>query len=174
MNITRYPEAFGPYRYRLTVEFTGPHHDSSNGHLVVVMFSPATVNEEEDLIAKPRGTRRKLINFARDNDYRTLTEVNLFAYRLPRKALRAKTVQEPNFDPVGPENDRVTSEATQQADKLIVGWGGVPNHQLFTDRVAEVTQLLGASGKPLYCLGKNNDGSPTSPTRIKFAVQPWP
>ena len=174
MHITRYPAAFGPYRYQLRVEFTDPHRDSGDGHLVVVMLSPATVKEEEDLIAKPGGTRRRLINFASDEHYHIVTEVNLFAYRSPKRTLLAKAVQQPSFDLVGPENNRVISEAAQEADTLIVGWGAVPRHQLFASRAAEVTGLLEASGKPLYCLGKNNDGSPTSPARIKYAIQPWP
>lgn len=174
MNITRHPDAFGPYRYRLTAEFTGQHRDWSNGHLVVIMCNPATVQEEQDLVAKPYGTRRRLITFARDNGYRTLTEVNLFAYRCPKPSLLARTIREHAIDPVGPENNRAIALAVSEADNLIAAWGVLPHHPIFSSRAAEVTQMLEASGKSLYCLGKNKDGSPTKPTRGRYAIQTWP
>ena len=174
MNISRYPEAFGPYRYTLTVEFDDRHREPNNGHLVVVMRNPATVLEDEDLVIKPRGTRHRLTRFASDNHYRALTELNLFAYRSPEKPLLAKAVRDDGIEPVGPENDRVISDVVRQADKLIVAWGKVSDNPVFAQRAREVTQLLESVGKPLYCFRKNNDGSPTQPTFSRYVVQTWP
>lgn len=174
MNISRYPEAFGQYRYTLTVKLADPHHERNNGHLVVVMRNPATDREDEDLIAKPVGTRHRLIRFASDNHYRTLTELNLFAYRSPKKRLLAKAIRDDGIEPVGPENDRVISDVVRQADKLIVAWGEVSDNPVFAQRAREVTQLLESIGKPLYCFRKNNDGSPTQPTFGRYDVQTWP
>ena len=84
MKITRYPEEFGQHRYRLTVEFTDQGREFNRGNLVVVLFNPATIREEDDLLAKSR-TRRRLIKLAKDGKYRTMTEVELFAYRSPNK-----------------------------------------------------------------------------------------
>ena len=174
MNITRYPEAFGSYRYRLTAALRDPDHQPNNGHLVVVMFNPATIHEEQDLIVKPTGTRRRLINLATSGHYHTLSEVNLFAYRSPKNTTLATEIREHRVDPVGPENDHAIAEAIHQADKLIVAWGKIPRRPIFTERVAKVTRLLQQSGKPLYCLGKNKDGSPTQPLYIQHVIQPWP
>ncbi len=173
MKITRYPEEFGQHRYRLTVEFTDQGREFNRGNLVVVLFNPATIREEDDLLAKSR-TRRRLIKLAKDGKYRTMTEVELFAYRSPNKKDLAREVQERGVDPVGPENDQVISEAVQEADKLIVAWGKVPNHPIFARRPDEVTALLQKSGKPLYCIGKNKDGSPTHPARVTYVLQAWP
>lgn len=165
---------FGVYRYRLTVEFTEQDHESNRGHLVVIMLNPATIQEEQDLIVKPRGTRNRLIKLARDNNYRAMTEVNLFAYRSPKKEQFEKAVREQGANVVGPENDQVIAEAVQEADKLIVAWGVVSQEPQFAERAQEVTDLLKASGKQLCCIGKNKDGSPRNPVRGKHIVQAWP
>jgi hypothetical protein len=172
VKITRYPEKFGDYRYRLRVEFTEQDDEFNRGNLVFVMRNPATVLEESDLSSGSR-TRRRLIKFARAGRYRTMTEVNLFAYRCPEMAELVKAVQEQGISAVGPENDQVISEAVQEADKIIVGWGRVHNHR-FAERAGEVAELLKGSGKQLYCLGKNNDGSPMNPARGRYIVQAWP
>ena len=173
MKITRYPQEFVQHRYRLTVEFTDQNRRLNRGNLVVVLFNPATIREEDDLLAKSQ-TRRRLIKFARDGKYRTMTEVELFAYRSRNKKDLAIAVRERGIDPVGPENDQVISDAVQEADKLIVAWGRVPNHPRFTERANEVAELLMGSGKPLYCIGKNRDGSPKHPARGTHVLQTWP
>ena len=173
MQITRYPEKFGDYRYSLRVEFTEQDDEFNRGNLVFVMRNPATVLEEFDLSSGSH-TRHRLIEFARAGRYRTMTEVNLFAYRCPNRAELVKAVREPDISAVGPENDQVISEAVQEADKLIVGWGVVSDNPLFAERAGEVAELLKGSGKQLYCLGKNNDGSPKNPARGSYIVQAWP
>ena len=173
MSITRYPIEFGTYRYKLTVEFTGHEHAFNRGNLVVVLFNPATISKEDDLLVKSQ-TRRRLINLAKDGKYRKMTELELFAYRSRKKDDLVSAVAEHGVDPVGPENDRVISESIQEADKLIVAWGNVPDHPIFARRLQEVTALLQLSGKPLYCVGKNKDGSPKHPARGTYNIQPWP
>ena len=173
MKITRYPEKFGDYRYSLRVEFTEQDDEFNRGNLVFVMRNPATVLEEFDL-SSGSTTRRKLIKFARAGRYRTMTEVNLFAYRCPKIAELAKAVREQGISAVGPENDQVISEAIQEADKIIVGWGVVHKHPPLAERAGEVAELLKGSGKQLYCISKNSDGSPKNPARGSYIVQAWP
>ena len=173
MKIKRHPEKFGNYRYRLRVEFTEQDHEFNRGNLVFVMFNPATVREESDLSAGSH-TRRRLIKLARDGRYRAMTELNLFAYRSRNKEELVKAVREQGISAVGPENDQVISEAVQEADKLMVAWGVVGYHPLFAERAGEVAELLKGSGKQLFCLGKNRDGSPKHPARGRHIVQAWP
>ena len=173
MKITRYPEEFGQHRYRLTVDFTDQDGQFNRGNLVVILFNPATIREEDDLLVKSQ-TRRRLINLARDGKYRTMTELELFAYRSRKKRDLVSAVQERGIDPVGPENDQIISETVREADKLIVAWGKVPKHPIFARRLDEVTALLEQSGKQLYCIGKNIDGSPTHPARVSYVLQSWP
>ena len=173
MNITRYPEEFGDYRYSLTVDFTDQGDEYNGGNLVFIMLNPATVREESDLTAGSH-TRRRLINFARDSRYKTMTEVNLFAYRCRRKEELLKAVSDQGIRVVGPENDQVISEAVHEADKVVVAWGAVADNPLFAQRAYQVAELLKRSGKQLNCLEKNGDGSPKHPARGSFTVQTWP
>ena len=173
MNITRYPEKFGNYRYSLRVEFKDQDDEYNGGSLVFIMRNPATVLEESDL-TDGSPTRRRLIKFARDGGYKAMTELNLFAYRSCRKEGLSKAVRDQGISPVGPENDRVISEAVQEADRVVVGWGVVPGNRRFAKRVQEVAELLNESGKQLYCIGKNKDGSPRNPARGRYVVQEWP
>ena len=99
MDITRYPEAFGPYRYRLTVEISDPNHKPNAGHLAVVMLNPATIHEDQDLIVKPNGTRKNLIRLAQQNGYHTLTELDLFAYRSPDRTSLNRAIRQLRIDP---------------------------------------------------------------------------
>ena len=94
MNITRCPAEFGNYRYRLRVEFTEQDDEFNGGNLVFVTFNPAAVQEEFDLTTGSR-TRRWLIKFAREGWHRTMTEVNLFAYRSRNKEELLKAVRGP-------------------------------------------------------------------------------
>ena len=88
------------------------------------MFNPATVREDSDLTAGGH-TRRRLINFARDGGYRSMTEVNLFAYRARKKEELLNAVRDQGISPVGSENDLVISEAVHEADMVVAGWGAV-------------------------------------------------
>ena len=69
MNITRYPEQFGSYRYRLRVEFTDQDGEFIHGTLVFVMFNPATIREESNLTAGSH-TRRRCLKFAKGQGYK--------------------------------------------------------------------------------------------------------
>ena len=173
MNITRCPAKFGIYRYKLKVEFTDQDDEFNGGNLVVVMFNPATVQEEFDLTTRSR-TRRRLITFSRENRYRAMTEVNLFAYRAYDKAGLLKAVRDQGISPVGRENDQVISEAVQEADRVLVGWGVVTDNPMFAKRAQEIAELLKQSGKQLYCFGKNRNGSPRNPARGRYTLQQSP
>ena len=173
MNITRYPEQFGSYRYRLRVEFTDQDVEYNHGTLVFVMFNPATIREESDLTVGSH-TRRRCLKFAKGEGYEAMTEVNLFAYRSPDKAELLKVIRNHGISAVGPENDLIISETVKDADRLLVAWGKVADHPQFAERAEKVADLLKQSGKQLYCLGKNQDGSPKHPARGTYSVQTWP
>ena len=174
MKITRNPEGFREYRYSLKVEFSCQHARHNQGNLVVVMLNPATIHEERDLTTKGHQTRQRLIKLARDEEFGMMTEVNLFAYRSPNKKELLGVVRELNLRAAGPENDRVTLEAAQEADRIVVAWGVVANDPLLTERAGRVSELLRSSRKQLHCLEKNKDGSPRNPARGKYALQEWP
>ena len=174
MNITRYPKDFGDYRYSLRVELTDQDAQHHRGNLLVIMLNPATTQEERDLTVKGHHTRQRLIKLAKDDGYRAMTEVNLFAYRAPEKAELLRAVQGQGIDPVGPENDQVIVQTIQETDRVVVAWGAVATNPLTRKRSQEVVELLKGTGKQLYCLGKNQDGSPKNPARGRYEIQEWP
>ena len=173
MNITRYLEQFGSYRYRLRVEFTDQDTEYNHGTLVFIMFNPATIRKESDLTVGSR-TRRRCVKFAKGEGYKAMTEVNLFAYRSSDKADLLKVIRNHGISAVGPENDRVIAETVEDADRAVFAWGKVADNRMFAERAAHVAESLKRSGKQLYCLGKNGDGSPKQPVRGTYSVQTWP
>ena len=173
MNITRYPGEFGDYRYSLKVEFPSQDSQHNRVNLVVIMFNPATTHAERDLTVEGHHTRRRLIKLAKECGYGAITEINLFAYRARNKAELLKAVSGQGIDPVGPENAQVISKAVQDADRVVVAWGKIPTNPLFIERARQVADLLKESGKQLFCLGKNGDGSPKHPARGRYKVQEW-
>ena len=160
MNTTRYPEEFGPHRYSLRIDGLDLAGKEDLGELVFVMFNPATTQESRDLTVGSQ-TRRRCVIFARNMGCAALTEVNLFAYRAGSK----QDVFEASHytDVEGPENDRVLVDVVQKADMVVAAWGGLENRRLFENRAKKVVELLRPLGKQLYCLAKNDDGSPTHP-----------
>ena len=164
MKITRYPEEFGIYRYKLRVDEIDLVGGDTRGELVFVMLNPATTKEEEDLLAGSH-TRRRCIKFAKDRRYGALIEVNLFAYRSCNKSALSKVLRDSKVDPIGPENDQIIRETVKEADMVIVAWGNVGDNPVFRRRADEVTNLLLSMNIRLYCLAKNEDGSPKHPAR---------
>ncbi len=92
MNITRYPEQFGSYRYRLRAEFTDQDTEYNHGTLVFIKFNPASIRKEPDLTVGNR-TRRRCVKFAKSEVYKAMTEVNLFAYRSSDKVDLLKVIR---------------------------------------------------------------------------------
>lgn len=177
MKITRYPKEFGCYRYKLRVEEIDLSGKANRGEVVFVMFNPATTSEERDL-GTGSHTRRRCIKFARDEGYGSLTEVNLFAFRSPKKDDLYKAVIERNIDVVGPENDQVIRNVATEADMIVVAWGNIDGRRRFrewaNERTQEIAEFLMSLDKQVYCIGKNSDGSPKHPSRGSYILQPWP
>ena len=133
MNITRYPEDFGPDRYSLRIDHLELAGKDDCGELVFVMFNPATTVEERDLSVGSQ-TRRRCIRFAKSHGYGSLTEVNLFAFRCRNMPGVLKKHRDNDTDVVGPENDPVISEAAKRADMVVVAWGALYGTPLFRSR----------------------------------------
>ena len=171
MNITRCPEEFGCYRYKLQIEGICLSGKDDRGQVVFVMFNPATTSEERDLKTGSQ-TRQRCIKFAKDEGYGTLTEVNLFAYRAPDKDALNKAVRE-GIDVVGPENERVVRTAATGADLVVVAWGNTSGNRRFREQAQRVNGFLRSLDKQIHCFGKNRTGSPKHPARGTNRLQLW-
>jgi hypothetical protein len=89
---------------------------------------------------------------------------NLFAWRATRPLdLRAA------MDPVGPDTDRVLTEAALAADRVICGWG---MHGGVLGRGGAVAARLHAEGHSLWHLGLTRTGAPRHPLYVAYSRAP--
>ncbi|MFV0385238.1 DUF1643 domain-containing protein [Paracoccus sp. (in: a-proteobacteria)] len=145
----------GAYRYALTRDWAG------GPRLLYVMLNPSTADERRNDPTVERCERR-----ARGLGFGAFRVVNIFAFRAtdPRDLKAAD-------EPVGPENDRVLSEAARWADRILCAWGA---HGAHRGRGAEVGHLLRGLGCELWHLGLTGAGHPRHPLYLPYARQPQP
>ncbi len=142
----------GKYRYWLM-----RHWDYELKPAGFVMLNPSTADA---LVDDP--TVRKCVEFARAWGCGGIEVVNLFALRAtdPRELVRHKG------DVVGPENDDAIRSVLKHCDPIVAAWGNnVPRKYLA--RVEAVKRLMREVGRPVWCLKKNQNGSPGHPLYIK-------
>lgn len=103
------------YRYRLDFDLAEDDRDVLEGEarIVWILLNPSTADEDA---LDP--TLRRVRNFSRDFPVKTVTIVNLFAWRSTRPAALKRTA-----DPVGPDNDRVILEALEGSSYQVLAWG---------------------------------------------------
>jgi len=96
-------------------------------------------------------TIRRIIGFAQNWGYGSVTVVNLFAYRATQPSV-LKAAE----NPVGPRNNYWIRRVIAEADTVIAAWG---NHGLFMGRNKwALDHIYG-----LYCLGITKRGQPRHP-----------
>lgn len=132
------------YRYRLS-RVWNPAKES----LVWIMLNPSTADARKD-----DPTIKRCIQFSINQSFGGLVVVNLFALRAtdPKDLELAR-------DPIGPDNDAHLQQVLASKSRVCCAWGNIPAR--FKKREAEVLTLL--RDRTLYCLKKNQDGSPAHP-----------
>lgn len=111
-----------------------------------VMLNPSTADGMDD-----DPTIRRCIGFAEREGCNGIRVLNVFAYRTPYPK---ELLRQP--DPIGPENDKYL-QSCRGGELVVLAWGaGAP-----IDRTRDVTAML--AWLPLWCFGKNTDGSPKHP-----------
>lgn len=101
---------------------------------------------------------------ARALGYGAFRVCNLFALREtdPVRLKRARR-------PVGPENDRLLSDAVEWADDVLCAWGVHGSHR---NRCAEVSELLSACETNTLVLGLTKGGHPRHPLYLSYSARP--
>lgn len=140
----------GDYRYRLTRVW-----DASLPTITFVLLNPSTADAVD---LDP--TLRRCVTFSKRDGFGSMTILNLYAYRTS-----SPTVMLAASDPIGPENDRMLSEAT---GTVVAGWGTNANPA----RVAHALTLL----PPLKALKITKHGHPQHPLYVKgdSPLVDWP
>ncbi len=115
-------------------------------YCMFIGLNPSTADENDD-----DPTIRRCVNFASDWGYGGLCMVNLFALRAtdPNEMMKRS-------EPVGPENDRLLLELSEQAGIVIAAWG---TRGAFQNRDNAVYTLI----KNLKCFGLTQGGHPRHP-----------
>lgn len=156
----------GKYRYSLERRWSD-FRIKGERSIAFVMLNPSTADGYQD-----DPTLRRCMAFAYRERCNSLLVVNLFAYRATKpKALLTAT------DPIGPDNDYVLQQATEDADVIVCAWG--VNGGLL-DQGNRFLSML-PSYKKAYCLGVTKTGHPRHPLYvgkneplIEFPVLPEP
>ncbi len=144
----------GVYRYTLVRVW-----DESKPRILWVLLNPSTADAVHD-----DPTNRKGIKFSKAWGFGSCVFVNLFAFRSPHPKVMKKQAE-----PVGPENEAlIIYEATRaiaSGGKIVLAWGNDGAHR---GRDAAVLKLLKSDGfDSLWCMGKNQGGSPKHPLYLR-------
>lgn len=127
-----------------------------------VMLNPSTADASVD-----DATIRSCTRLCSSQKFGSFEVVNLFAYRAtdPDELLECD-------DPVGLINENVTRAAANRCDLVICAWG---SHVMGMTRKSETFRILKDRKIPIYCFGKNKDGSPKHPLylRSETALVPY-
>lgn len=136
----------GLYRYRLT-RVLNSYADNEWPHRIAwLMLNPSTADAASDDM-----TVKTITAFSQLWGYTRLDVGNIYAFRAtdPGDMKRA-------YDPVGPQNLTWLARIARDADTIVCAWG---NHALPMD----VERALSVVRKPLFCLGRNANGTPKHP-----------
>jgi hypothetical protein len=112
-------------RYTLTREW-----DTSLPKIVYIMLNPSIADH-----LKVDPTLNKCLNFAIDNGYGSLEIVNLFAFRStdPDQLKRIE-------NPIGSENDQFILNAVNNAETIVLAWGGENGKYMSRDK--QILELI--------------------------------
>jgi hypothetical protein len=114
-----------------------------------VGLNPSTASEYED-----DPTIRREVAFADAWGYGEMHKLNLFAFC----SSDPRSLCWPNPDPVGPKN---TAYLISLYPEIVVDWGSWGKLHIGIEARGET--VLHLLRKPLYCFGRNKDGSPKHP-----------
>ena len=147
----------GRYRYALW-----RHWDWSQGHAGCVMFiglNPSTADA-----VKNDTTISKCIGFAQRWGYGGIYMLNLYAFRATDPKVMCAAA-----DPWGEKNLEAFGYYRSRVGLVVACWGSLEiKHRPNLRWQSTIQSVLGAIGKPVYCLGKTADRSPRHPSRLAY------
>lgn len=132
--------------------------------LVFIGLNPSRADAERD-----DPTLRRIVGFARQWGFGSVTVLNLFARISPSPALLRRAA-----DPVGTDNDRWLQRALDRRAAIWLGWG---NQGAWRGRDRQLLELMrqGLVGEShresrLFCLGLTAQGQPRHPLYAAAAL----
>lgn len=122
--------------------------NSSKDNLLFIGLNPS---DSDELITDQ--TVNHMLGVAKSLGFGGLFVVNLFSLISP-----SPSVMKEHKLPIGDKTDESIIYFSNQASKIVIGWG---SDGVYKNRDKEVMKLL--SGLKLYCLGLNSDNTPQHP-----------
>jgi len=123
------------------------------------MLNPSTT---EEVPGTDDATIRRIERYSWDWGYGELWVGNLYGFRssLPH-------ILKQQRDPVGPNNDVMLKSLHDLSEKTVVAWG---NSDLAHARAPKILDML-TKLKPVYCIGRTDDGYPRHPLYCRADAQ---
>lgn len=158
------------YRYTLwrewdTLDMFEGCNDGERGeairheYLMVIGLNPSTADETKD-----DPTIRKCIGFAKRWGFGALCMTNLFAWRDTKPENMKKSPE-----PIGMDNRYWVAKCAAGAAMVLAAWGKNGSHLGQENKVAMWIRDVGVK---MFCLCKNNDGSPMHPLYVPYETKP--
>lgn len=133
--------------------------NKAHNYLMVIGLNPSTADETKD-----DPTIRRCIDFAKRWGYGALCMTNLFAWRDTKPENMRLAA-----DPVGVMNDSHLALTSDGAGIVLAAWG---KHGAFKKRDDRVLRIMRELHRPVYCLRRNQDGSPQHPLYVPAETKP--
>lgn len=147
------------FRYALwrNWDFQGPAN-----RVMFIGLNPSTADE-----TKNDTTISKCIGFAKRWGYGGIHMLNLYAFRTtyPTELIAAD-------DPAGSRNTEAFGYYRERCGLYVACWGAM--EMRYRPRMAwmsTINGVLAAIGRPVYCLGFTQDGSPRHPSRLGYNTE---
>ena len=144
----------GRYRQALTRDWTPDGQDARA--ILFVGMNPSVASAE---VSDP--TCHRELMFARDWGFTRYLKGNVLDWR----ATSPKDIPHDPDLACSPENAPVLMEMAREAEVLVMAYGKL--HKRYQPRVREVLEAMASVGKPLQCLGVNQDGSAKHPLYLR-------
>lgn len=128
--------------------------DGTLPRCLYIMLNPSTADND-----KCDPTLGRCISLAKDNGFGSITVVNLFSFRTPKP----KLLWEANVQSL-PENVCNVTEAMNEAEVIIVAWGGAVRKKTNFTWVLNHAEII---GKSVYCFGQNKSRTPKHPLFLR-------
>lgn len=144
----------GRYRTLLGRDWTAPGADPRS--ILWIGMNPSTADAE----ASDPTCNREMI-FSRDWGYTRYLKANMLAWRTTNPAQLPRDPQHAQ----GADNIAHILEAAREAEIIVAAYGRL--HARYAGIVAQTLAGIRRTGKPVFCLGRNRDGSAKHPLYLK-------
>lgn len=136
--------------------------DDRKPRVAFIGLNPSTADESKD-----DPTIRRCITFSKKWGFGGMYMLNLYAFRATKPIDMVQSA-----DPVGPENQELLGAYAAGSELVIAAWGSIEvRYRPRLEWQTRIKATLASIAKPVYCLGRTQDGSPRHPLYVRGDTQ---